>query len=215
MWGTTMLLPKVGDTVLTTTNPTEAGFGGWFVVNGIRCYQRWIRGYPLPAGNTTHAYWVYDNDGKMLSVTHPRVIWEWFQDEKVQRKRPVILRPTFAEFIAGDIKAGREAAEKLIGTKYDVGQLIDIFLNGLMGFPLGEYARVFDAGQLLTVCSGGVGAVYEAMRRAHEAHWGAAWPRLFNGLYVERYPPAIFMARPRNTMWPRPFQMITPEREVA
>lgn len=207
--------PRTGDVVVTQTNPTEAGFKGWFVVNGIRFYQRTLRGYPPPSWKKTHCYWVYDNDGRMLSVTDPVVKWEFYDDEEVQKKRPLILRPTFAKFTMGDIKAGREAACKMIGLRYDRGQLLDILLNEVMGFAPGDFHRIFDAGQLLTVCSGGVGAVYEAMRRAHENHYGEAWPRLFDGLYIERYPPAIFLARPRGKTWPRPFRLITPQLEVA
>jgi hypothetical protein len=219
------------DVVLTVGHPPLGNFTHWIACRGIQFFQ-WRRGYRGRAWKQTHARWfigklsgdnieqavtdgrilpgIADNltlyDDWMLSVTDPFVIWERWKD--VCREDWTACRALMYTD-ARDITVAENACWKLIGEEYDRGQLIDIWLNAIMCIPEGEYVRILDSGTQHTVCSGGVAAGWEAVRRARVAErLPPAWPRLFGGTYVERVPPAMFMGRPRGGVWNSAFFVV-------
>lgn len=57
----------------------------------------------------------------------------------------------------------RTAAMQMLGEFYDVGQLLDIAINQILGFPHRRKSKWFDFGKKLKVCSVGVRVIYEAI----------------------------------------------------
>jgi hypothetical protein len=54
-----------------------------------------------------------------------------------------------------------QAADEMMGTYYDIGQLLDIGLRGLLNFNQSRSLRVFDFGTNLKVCSVGLRICFE------------------------------------------------------
>lgn len=197
----------------------------WALARGIHAYQRVVRGFPSPAWRPTHTMLylgklapallehalrsnrisgteyrvLLSRHDWMLSVTDPVCIFEAFGNLLTAGTPYSIWRPTFHTFDQRDVEVLQEAAFRLIGLRYDRGQLIDIMLNALLGYEWGSFHRVFDAGPDETVCSAGVGACFEHHRKWYERRW-SAWPRLFGGQYLERYCPADFEGLPRGLL---------------
>ena len=60
-----------------------------------------------------------------------------------------------------DITIMKKAAEKMDGTKYDYGQLLDIAINHIMGYEHQRPLTIFDFSRKRKVCSVGIRVVYE------------------------------------------------------
>jgi len=57
----------------------------------------------------------------------------------------------------------KEAAEQIKGSDYDYGQLLDILINGIMGYEHQRRLSFFDFGRTRKVCSVGVRAAFERL----------------------------------------------------
>jgi hypothetical protein len=160
----------------------------------IQAHQRHV-GYA--DWRDTHSM-LYFGPARILSVTYPHTKWETW--DRVQQRDFRVWRPTFP-LDSQDVLVMYEAAHKLIGTSYDVGQLLDIALNEILGYGVGFYHRIFDFGGNLMVCSVGVRACFDAARKAKES---AGQPPPFDVLFtqggqklnVERTPPAAYANTP-------------------
>lgn len=212
----------------------------WALAQGIHAYQRIQRGFPYPAWTRTHSRLYVGHipineieamkqvglvswpearrlslcHDWLLSVTDPFVRWDsWELDVLPSGDKWCICRPLFHDYTDDEIGARllRAAAIRLIGRRYDRGQLIDIYLNSLLKIPFGEYKRIFDFGPHLTVCSGGNGACYEHHRkylRDVMLRGRDPWPRLFGGMWLERICPALYEGLPRRATWDLEFGTI-------
>ncbi len=63
------------------------------------------------------------------------------------------------------IEVMKKAADKIVGTKYDYGQLLDIMLNRILGYGTKLKFRPFDLGKKRKACSIGCRVIYEALRK--------------------------------------------------
>jgi hypothetical protein len=54
-----------------------------------------------------------------------------------------------------------KAANKLIGKIYDIGQLLDIAINHILGYTVRRKYKIFDFGKRCKICSVGVRSIYE------------------------------------------------------
>lgn len=230
-------IPHSLDVVLTVGHPPIKNFLHWIACKGIQFYQ-WRRGYHGRAWVQTHARWYIGRltpeliekavlegrvsagaqaenlryyDDWMLSVTDPLARWERW--ESIRHEDWTLVRPiTEPRHDHNDVLVAERACWKLIGEEYDRGQLVDIWLNTIMHLPKQYYVPCFDSGAQHTVCSGGIAAGWEAIRRQRVQNGIACWPRLFGGTYVERVCPAMFIGRPRNESWGLPFLAIGASR---
>jgi len=107
-----------------------------------------------------------------------------------------------------DIKIMQEAAKPLLGTQYDIGQLVDILINGLLGFEHQVKFRFFDFGKKKKVCSVGIRAVFEYLyqkrikstadnriwlfKKINPDYWSEHIVNNFKGVDVEATTPAHF-----------------------
>lgn len=151
-------------------------------------------------------------DDWVLSQTHPVGVWVRLADI-VEDNHGFLSRPRFCDFSqAWQRRALEHASWFFIGRRYDHWQLGGILANVLGETEPKEYRRGLDRSRYQTVCSGAVGAGYEAVRRqgivrATGRHgsvewitcetgreWPAEggpewWPRILNELHLEKYAP--------------------------
>ncbi len=143
---------------------------------GIRHNQKKVFG-ELSRWRDTHTM-LYLDEEKLLSVEPPRARWaklEDLYDDKIS-----LWRYTKREFDDPDIDVMMDAASELIGTVYDVGQLLDIMINRLMGYPHTIQYRVFDFSKHCKVCSVGARVCYEKLRKHLEQNGDESMKRLFS-----------------------------------
>lgn len=144
------------------------------------------------------------HDDWMLSMTTPVGKWERYASV---RGRHVISRPTFCAFHEEwQRRAWQATAWWWIGRRYDIGQLFGILVDVLGEREPKKYSRFLDAGPWRTVCSGAVSSCYEAVRRQGIAarewqaceigEWTGGWPRILDGLHLERTAPGHLCLAP-------------------
>jgi hypothetical protein len=225
-------MSKVDVLMVVLTYEKPSSIGGWFVARMIQLYQR-LKGYPYPAWRWTHAMvglgkmlsnaeiraagrlgritqhdqaLLMRREPWLLSVTTPNV--KFVRAEAIKATEWCVMR-----FEVGGIPyqpsledqdEAQRVAFALLGLPYDRPQLLGLFINGMLHVDERDYKRRLDFGRALTVCSGGVATVFEAVRRKREDDGLPSWLRLFNGKHVERCCPADFGERKRS-----------PERECS
>jgi len=149
----------------------------------------------------------------VLSQTHPVGLWVRLSDI-VGAQGGLISRPRFCDFAEPwQRRALEHASWFFFGRRYDHLQLAGILANLLGETAPRTYSRLLDRSRFQTVCSGAVGAVYEAVRRQAilrarggtdkavewlpcetNREWPAFagrrwWPRILNGVHLEKYAP--------------------------
>lgn len=163
---------------------------------GIQTHQKKM-GYPVWHDTHTVLYFDYSH---IFSVTYPKTEWETVMQlvdrAPMEKKIITVWRPRF-ELPDIYMRWVCESATHMIGTRYDVGQLLDIALNQLLRYDVASWKTVFDYGAWLKVCSVGVRACFDAGRKAYEVNgWKPPFDVLFtyqgSKLHVERTPPAAF-----------------------
>lgn len=167
------------------------GYDPWykpwaFIPHGaIRLHQKKLFG-KTSNYRDTHTV-LYFEPEKIFSVTTPRTRWETIEHNA--KGRFTIYRYQPYQFDDTDIAVMLEAANKMIGTKYDYGQLLDIALNHILGYEHIRKAKIFDLGKRRLVCSVGARALYEQVR--YRARWSLGYDkidRLFNELNPDYWP---------------------------
>lgn len=121
---------------------------------------------------------------KLFSVELPKCIYDTI--DSVRGKKVTVWRYTKKELGKDDIKIMQKGAKKLVGTTYDVGQLLNIAVNQILGYPYDEKVKWFDMGAKRKVCSVGVAYIYQYWRQKT----GKKVQRLFselNSLYWEKW----------------------------
>jgi len=130
----------------------------------------------------THCMLYLDPD-HTLSVQVPRA--KWRKPADYCRDRISIWRFTKypMPFTADEIQVMRDYADvHLIGTLYDVGQLLDILINTILGYPNVLHYRIFDFGKNLKVCSVGVRVLLERLRQVLDQNGQPSFDKLFRKL---------------------------------
>jgi len=118
-----------------------------------------------------------------LSVQPPR--GRWLTPADYCQERIAIWRFTKypMPFTPGEVTVMRDYAEMhLIGKLYDVGQLLDILINTILGYPNVIRYPIFDFGKQLKVCSVGVRVLFERLRQVLEDTGRPAYDALFRKL---------------------------------
>ncbi len=144
---------------------------------GIRQHQREVFGN-LARWRDTHTMLYLDED-KVFSVEPPRA--RFAKLESLYNDKISVYRYTKRDFEDDEIDVMMKAADELNGTIYDVGQLLDIAINRVLGYPHTIHYRVFDFAKYCKVCSVGVRVCYERARKYIEQKNGnEPMPRLFS-----------------------------------
>ncbi|MBN2030187.1 hypothetical protein JW824_08065 [bacterium] len=120
-----------------------------------------------------------------------------------------IYRLRLIELKADHITTMRKSANDMLGTDYDIGQLLDIAINQILGYEHQRRLSIFDFGRKKKVCSVGVRVVFEHLYQqrirtsdSDSGKWlfdklnADKWPEKkveqFNGTDVEATSPAHF-----------------------
>lgn len=100
-----------------------------------------------------------------------------------------IYRLRLAPLTADHIDTMRKAAKEMLGTEYDIGQLLDIAINQILGYEHQRRLSIFDFGRKKKVCSVGVRVVFEYLYQqsiSTSDTYSGKW--LFNQLNPEKWP---------------------------
>ena len=157
---------------------------------GIRTHQRELFGLNS-RWRDTHTM-LYLDDEKILSVEPIHARWAKLQN--FYNDRITVWRFSKRDLSPDDIKIMEQAAEPLIGTVYDVGQLLDIAINAVLGYPHVIKYRVFDFSQYCKVCSVGVRICFEHLRKTLNLYGHESFPRLFSTFKFDTWPMRLVVA---------------------
>lgn len=131
----------------------------WLAITyeAIRAYQKKLFGKDAN-WKDIHTMLYLDQDNT-FSVELPRAIVKplgeyCLSNLSIYRLRLTELPPDF-------VKTLRDAAMEMVGEDYDVGQLLDIGINGILGYDHQRRLKVFDWGRKRKVCSVGVRVTFE------------------------------------------------------
>lgn len=105
-----------------------------------------------------HTMMFFEEDNT-FSVELPRATMKPLQEYCLSNIS--IYRFRLKELNADDIETMRVAAKRMIGSDYDIGQLLDIAINGILGYDNQRRLKIFDFGRKKKVCSVGIRVVYE------------------------------------------------------
>ena len=175
-------------------------FGSW----AIQCHQKKLFGKKAN-WRDNHTMLFFDEDNT-FSVELPRATLKPIEEYCLSNLS--IYRFTLMDMEANHVTILRQSARRMIGTDYDIGQLLDIAINGILGYEHQRKLSIFDFGRKKKVCSVGVRVAYEALHQAvfpeeaKEHKWlfdrmkPDKWPekkiRKFEGTDVEATAPAHF-----------------------
>ena len=148
---------KPGDVVNTIGHPKW--FQVWFRVPcwAIQRHQRKLFG-ENSRWRDTHSM-LYFSPDEIFSVEYPKAVMKPLH--KLCQSDLTVYRYTEPDLV--NIDTLREGAMEMVGTKYDVGQLLDIAIFDLLGFENLRLLSIFDFGRKRKVCSVGVRAAFEYM----------------------------------------------------
>lgn len=157
-------------------------------IKAIRKYQRHLFGNEA---NWKHDHCMLFFDKKFtLSLEPPKTIKKPL--EKYCLNDISIYRLQKKTLGKSDIDLMRKGAEELVGTVYDVGQLLDIAINGLLGYEHSFKIKIFDFGKKRKVCSVGVRSVFEYLyqkKNKNTKNEKETW--LFNTIDPQKWPKNI------------------------
>ncbi len=155
-----MQVAKPGD-VINQRNFEHHWWEIWLplVVTAIRWYQRDLFG-KQSNWKDTHTMLFFDQD-HTFSVELPKATFKPLSHYCLSDLS--IYRLKLIELNQEHITEMREVAEDLKGEDYDIGQLLDIAINSIMGYKFRMKYKWFDFGKKKKVCSVGVRVPFEKL----------------------------------------------------
>ncbi len=120
-----------------------------------------------------------------------------------------IFRLKLIELSPDYLTTMKQIAEKMKGYDYDIGQLLDIAINEILGYRYQRKVKIFDFGRKKKVCSVGVRVIFEKLfqesirdqnndskhwlfRELNPEKWSAKEIRKYIGTHIEVTTPAHF-----------------------
>jgi len=174
---------------------------------GIQTYQKELFG-KISNWYDTHTMLFFDQ-WDTFSVEIPKATVKPLQNYclsnmSIYRCKLVEMKPEYVETMM-------DAADKMISTDYDIGQLLDIALREILDYPQDRPLKFFDFGKKKKVCSVGIRACYEYLymqkikpslnnppqgkwlfHSANTSKWPAKFIEKYKGTDVEATAPAHF-----------------------
>lgn len=114
-----------------------------------------------------HSEWIFEVTEPVAQMVSLYSIA--LEDIRILRFIPKILE-------SNDIHVMRHAANRIVNSEYDEGQLFDFLLHQILGYPK-EPFTLFDLGNDRTVCSAGVATLFNYLRKELGDN---SFPRLFD-----------------------------------
>lgn len=128
---------------------------------------------------------IYFNKNKIFSVHPPKAEFITLDELIENSKQITVYRYNASEFEQKDINYIEKECNKFVKEEkeYDIGQLVDILMNTIAGFPYKYKVKWFDQGRGNKVCSVGVAAMFTKWRHwAKKQNKNRKIPRLFSKL---------------------------------
>jgi len=155
----------------------------WIPNKGIALYQRWLFGKGSNYKDTHST--MYFGDDKVFSTTYPKAVWENLE-QRVDMKF-TIYRYSKKEYTDKHIEIMYNVAKDLIGMDYDVGDLFDFMICGLLGYDSVRKVRLFEFSRRKLVCSTSIRTIQEKLRKTLENKEDFSFKRLFNLLNPDKW----------------------------
>ena len=146
-----------GDVVTTVGTHKWWQFFSAFIHFGIQWQHRRLFGRDSN-WRPTHAMLFFDKDNT-FSVEMPRATFKPLKEYCLSEM--FIYRLRLNELTSNYIETLMEASDELVGENYDIGQIMDIAINSLLGYGHQRRLKLFDLGKKKKVCSVGVRVAYE------------------------------------------------------
>ena len=202
--GNPLYEPKPGD-VINTRPGKQPWWKPWerFLTWGIQRHQHKLG---FTNWKDTHTV-LYFRDAAVLSCTYPRTVFTSWRE--VQKKQWYAYRPVFfgeeqqdPAYTKKQLVIMQYPALRMLGTRYDIRQLMDIALNRLLRYNVSTYYRFFDWQFSNFVCSVAVRVCFDVMRKNWSKHGHEPPFRILfadsegSKVHVERTTPAHFANTP-------------------
>jgi len=158
-----------------------------FVHFMIRLYQKRLFG-KKSAYRDTHAI-LYIFPGHIFSQDFPVGKWEKIED--VLKQKFTVYRNRWVDYEKFKYEL-HEIALEIIGRPYDVGDLLDFLISGILGYTKKRKIRFFEFSRRHMTCSVAVRTILERLRKDEELKGNSTIAKLFPGLAVEMTTPAHF-----------------------
>jgi len=131
----------------------------WLAIGSkaIQCHQKKLFG-KSSNWKDTHTMMFFDEDNTFsveLPTTTMKPLEEYcLSNLSIYRLRLVSLNLDHMDMM-------KKAAKDMVGTDYDIGQLLDIAINQILGYEHQRRLTIFDFGRKKKVCSVGVRVAFE------------------------------------------------------
>jgi len=178
---------QAGDVILIEGSAKWYQIGTKFIHFMIRWYQRRLFGRKSN-WKVTHAM-LYLTPYFIFSMDFPHGQWE-----KIQ----YVLERKFSVYRARYVRYEKFRTElygianRIVYRPYDVGDLLDFLISGILGYTKIRKIRFFEFSRRHMVCSVAVRAIFERLRKIEELNGNFMIPKLFKDINVEMTTPAHF-----------------------
>ena len=154
-----------------------------FIQWGIQRYQKSLFG-KVSDYKFTHTV-LYFSPEQILSTTAPQVEWETLEH---RCHTPfTVYRFKKHEYNEEHIKIMYDAASEMIGLKYDIGDILDLVINSILGYKYTRKYRWFEFSKKQMVCATSVRAIQEKLRKILDDKKDYTFSRLFNKLNSNKW----------------------------
>jgi len=188
------LINSTTETILKILKPgdviTQPGKSPWWqfwrtaVYWSIRFYQVKLFGRHANTRDV-HAMIFLDEDNT-FSVELPRATMKPLQEYCLTEFS--VYRFQLKALNADDLDTMKKTARNLVGQNYDLGQVLDIAINFLLGYEHQRRLKFFDLGARKKVCSVGVRVLFEKLNQEKLKNPNAADQKwLFETLNTEKW----------------------------
>ncbi len=122
---------------------------------------------------------MYFGEAALFSVQPPHA--DMIKVRDLCLEKLTVWRFTKRKLKKNDIDIMKEAVAQMYGTEYDYGQLVNILINRILGYPQTRIVSWMDLGRTRKVCSVGLRVIYEHLRKELEKK-GKGFEKLFQKL---------------------------------
>lgn len=193
---------KPGDVINQRGRPKFYEIHLWIAYFGIWWHQRRLFGRKSN-WKDTHSM-LFFNDQNTFSVELPEATMKPLK--KYYKSEMSIYRFKKFELTPVDISLMKKTADEMVGENYDIGQLLDIAINSILGYAQIRKLKIFDFGRKKKVCSVGVRVLLEKLNKIKNPDskikllfailngkkWNKKYIKKFKGTDVEMTSPAHF-----------------------
>lgn len=161
---------KPGDVINQVAHPKWWQFWLYITYAAIRWHQKRLLGKHSNYRDT-HTMMYLGND-KTFSVELPKAVIKPVEEYCISDMSIYRINYKLSPDMIHDLRVHASVME---GENYDVGQLLDIAINGILGYNHLRKVKAFDFGSKNKVCSVGVRALFERLNQEYKIAHGKKW----------------------------------------